>query len=106
MCTEEISMPGFCKFFRLCSQRQRRLANTGSTYQTMRGGKVHIPEVKPLEEVNDLHKQKIDRLIEIALEVEKKFEHHLGQMHRIALSTDDIALREYIEKKLTLPSCM
>ncbi|KAF7237859.1 hypothetical protein EG68_11101 [Paragonimus skrjabini miyazakii] len=101
--SEEISMPGFCKFFRLCSRRQRRLAEHWINYQTLRGGKVHIPEVKPLEDVSDLHKQKIDSLVEIALEVEKKFEHHLRQLHRIALSTDDIAMREYIEKKLTLP---
>ncbi|KAF5404526.1 Ferritin [Paragonimus heterotremus] len=101
--TEEISMPGFCKFFRLCSRRQRRLAEHWINYQTLRGGRVHILEVKPLEDIRDLHKQKIDSLVEIALEVEKKFEHHLHQLHRIALSTEDIALREYIEKKLTLP---
>ncbi|KAF8567286.1 hypothetical protein P879_05524 [Paragonimus westermani] len=101
--TEEISMPGFCKFFRLCSQRQHRLAEHWINYQTMRGGKVHVPEVKPFEDVSGLYKQKLEHLVEIALGIEEKFEHHLRQVHRIALSTDDIALREYIEKKLTLP---
>ncbi|KAF8567284.1 hypothetical protein P879_05522 [Paragonimus westermani] len=101
--TEEISMPGFCKFFRLCSQRQRRLAEHWINYQTMRGGKVHVPEVKPFEDVSGLYRQKLDHLVEIALGIEEKIEHHLRQVHCIALSTDDIALREYIEKKLTLP---
>ncbi|KAF7234435.1 hypothetical protein EG68_11922, partial [Paragonimus skrjabini miyazakii] len=59
--TEEISMPGFCKFFRLCSQRQRRLAEHWINFQTMRGGKVHVPEVTPLEHCSEQSKKEVEK---------------------------------------------
>ncbi|KAF7233107.1 hypothetical protein EG68_11623 [Paragonimus skrjabini miyazakii] len=101
--TEEISMPGFCKFFRLCSQRQRELAEHWINFQTMRGGKLNVPEVKPLVQVNDLSKTDLGKIVVIALETEKTVEQYLRELHKIARSKEDVAMGEYIEKKLMLP---
>ncbi|KAF7233108.1 hypothetical protein EG68_11624 [Paragonimus skrjabini miyazakii] len=101
--TEEISMPGFCKFFRLCSQRQRRLAEHWINFQTMRGGKVHVPEVTPLEHCSEQSKKEVEKIVLIGLETEKKVEQYLRELHKIARSKEDVAMGEYIEKKLMLP---
>ncbi|KAF7237860.1 hypothetical protein EG68_11102 [Paragonimus skrjabini miyazakii] len=101
--SEEISMPGFCKFFRLCSQRQRRLAEHWINYQTLRGGKVHVPEVTPLEHCSEHSRKDVEKIVLIALETEKKVEHYLRELHKIARSKEDVAMGEYVEKKLMLP---
>ncbi|KAF8572198.1 hypothetical protein P879_00428 [Paragonimus westermani] len=101
--TEEISMPGFCKFFRLCSQRHRELVEHWINFQTMRGGKLNVPEVKPLVQVNDLSKTDLEKIVVIALETEKTVEQYLRELHKIARSKEDVAMSEYIEKKLILP---
>ncbi|KAA3670510.1 ferritin heavy chain [Paragonimus westermani] len=101
--TEEISMPGFCKFFRLCSQRQHRLAEHWINFQTMRGGKVHVPEVTPLEHCSEHSRKELEKIVLVGLETEKKVEHYLREMHKIARSKEDVAMGEYIEKKLMLP---
>ncbi|KAF8563896.1 hypothetical protein P879_11590 [Paragonimus westermani] len=101
--TEEISMPGFCKFFRLCSQRHHRLAEHWINFQTMRGGKLHVPEVTPLEHCCEQSRKEVEKIVLVGLETEKKVEHHLREMHKIARSKEDVAMSEYIEKKLMLP---
>ncbi|KAF7234436.1 hypothetical protein EG68_11321 [Paragonimus skrjabini miyazakii] len=101
--TEEVSMPGFCKFFRLCSQRQRKLVEHWINYQTMRGGKLNMPEVKPFVQVNDFSKMDLEKIVVTALETEKTVEQYLREMHKITRSKEDVAMGEYIEKKCTLP---
>ncbi|KAF5395283.1 Ferritin [Paragonimus heterotremus] len=101
--TEEVSMPGFCKFFRLCSQRQRKLVEHWINYQTMRGGKLNVPEVKPFVQVNDFSKMDLEKIVVTALETEKTVEEYLRDMHKITRSKEEVAMGEYIEKKCTLP---
>nr|AAG17056.1 yolk ferritin [Paragonimus westermani] len=100
--TEEISMPGFCKFFRLCSQRHRELVEHWINFQTMRGGKLNVPEVKPLVQVNDLSKTDLEKIVVIALETEKTWSNTYVNCQDRTVQ-EDVAMSEYIEKKLILP---
>ncbi|VDP18849.1 unnamed protein product [Echinostoma caproni] len=97
--TEEMNMPGFCKFFRLCSLRTRRIAEHWTNWQTMRGGKLYVAEVKPLTQINDIWQQGIEKLLHIATELEKKMEQMVRQLHQIARSKEDVATAEIIEQK-------
>ncbi|TPP64561.1 Ferritin [Fasciola gigantica] len=97
--TEEVNMPGFCKFFRLCSLRNRNISEHWINWQTMRGGKFVAPEIKPLVQVNEIWQLGIEKMLQTATEMEKKLEQMVRQLHQTARSKDDVATCELIEQK-------
>ncbi|CAL8100927.1 unnamed protein product [Calicophoron daubneyi] len=96
---EEVSMPGFCKFFRLCSLRTRKMSERWINWLVMRGGKLQISEINPLYPAGDILQQGIEKLLSYALETEKKLEQQMRYVHQVARSKGDLATAEFIENK-------
>lgn len=96
--TEEVNFPGFCKFFRLCSLRARKICEHWINWQTMRGGKFIVQEVEPLIQVDEISQQGIERMLQLAADLEKKLEQMVRQLHQVARSKEDMATWELIEQ--------
>ncbi|KAA0187753.1 Ferritin [Fasciolopsis buskii] len=101
--TEEVSMPGFCKFYRLCSLRTRKMSEQFINWQTMRGGKLSVTEIKPLVSSNELWHQGLEKLAELAVDIEKRVEEQLRHVHQVTMSKEDMATSEYVNSKFLIP---
>ncbi|CAL8100930.1 unnamed protein product [Calicophoron daubneyi] len=95
--TEEVSMPGFCKYFRMCALRVRKVAESTINWQTVRGGKFQIGEVQSLVPPTNIWQHGIEKILLTAVEVEKNLEHQLHQACQIARGKDDFATAERLE---------
>ena len=97
--SDEINMPGFCKYFRHRSTTTREMSETLINYQVLRGGRFMINEIKPMFPINEMFQYNIEKMISCALEMEKQIEQKLRQLYSIARSKEDVTTCEFIEKK-------
>ncbi|TPP64563.1 Ferritin [Fasciola gigantica] len=95
--SEQTSMPGFCKLFRLCSTRTRNIAQYWIRWQVMRGGKLQLSSVRPLLDTNEIWKSGISSLVQQAVDVERKLEQSWRQLYEILRTRGDISGYELIE---------
>ncbi|CAL8100924.1 unnamed protein product [Calicophoron daubneyi] len=96
--SDEISLAGFSKYYSFCAMRARRLAQQWIHWQTLRGGKLNINEVKPLVQSSEISHQGIEKIAQQSVELEVKVEQVLRQLHHVARSKDDVATTEIIEE--------
>ncbi|VDP80958.1 unnamed protein product [Echinostoma caproni] len=95
--SEQTNMPGFCKFFRLCSLRTRSIAQYWIRWQTMRGGKACLGQVRPLFDVNEFWKSGLNSLVQLAVDTERKLEQQWRKLHQLMQNKSDIAGFELVE---------
>ncbi|VEL11944.1 unnamed protein product [Protopolystoma xenopodis] len=105
--SDNVSMPYFSEFLRLCGVRMRQTAESLIEYQAIRGGQWQLPEsMKPLVSVPIMsHNEKdinglICHLIELGLEMERKTEQYLRDLCQVATGKQDIETVGYIQKSL------
>ncbi|VDP92695.1 unnamed protein product [Echinostoma caproni] len=101
--TEEVSMPGFCKFYRLCSLRSRKMSEYWINWQTMRGGKMMVSEIKPMIACNELCQQGLEKLVETGVDIEKRVEEQFRHLRQVTQSKEDWATVEYVDRKFLIP---
>ncbi|TPP64562.1 Ferritin [Fasciola gigantica] len=101
--TEEISMPGFCNFYRLCSLRTRKMSEYLIKWQTMRGGKMNVTQLNSLASSSEFWQQGLEKLVELGVDIEKRIEEQLRYVHKVVKSKEDVATAEYVERKFLVP---
>ena len=93
---EDISLPGFSKFYNKCSEEEREHAKKLMKYLNKRGGRVVLQDInKPESEEwgNGLNS------LQVALDFEKKVNDSLLALHRLASSNLDSHLTDYLEEE-------
>ncbi|VEL32212.1 unnamed protein product, partial [Protopolystoma xenopodis] len=104
---DNISMPCFGEFLRLCAMRMRHTAELMTKFQLIRGGQWQLPEsLKPLVSLPVVSQNEKDvnnvmrRLVELALEAERKTERYLRELCQAASSKQDIDTCGFVQTTL------
>lgn len=91
---DDVALPGFYKFFKKASDEEREHAEKLMKYQNNRGGRVVLREIAKPEKnewANGLE------ALEAALELEKKVNQSLLDLHTVASNFQDAHLSDFIE---------
>ncbi|RNA39700.1 soma ferritin-like [Brachionus plicatilis] len=91
---DDVALPGFYKFFKSSSDEEREHAEKLMKYQNKRGGRVVLREVAKPEK--DEWGSGLEAL-EAALELEKKVNQSLLDLHELASKNNDAHLTDFIE---------
>ncbi|VEL39340.1 unnamed protein product [Protopolystoma xenopodis] len=103
---DNISMPCFGEFLRLCGMRMRHTAEQMVKYQLIRGGQWQMSEgLKPLVALpvinqNDDINSMIWRLMELGLETERSTEKYLRELCQVASSKQDVETCGFVQSSL------
>lgn len=91
---DDVALPGFHKFFKKASDEEREHAEKLMKYQNKRGGRVVLREISKPEKnewASGLE------AVEAALELEKKVNQSLLDLHMVASNNNDANLSDFIE---------
>jgi len=91
---DDVALPGFSKFFAHNSEEEREHAEKLMKYQNKRGGRVVLQDVKRPEK--DEWGTGLDGL-QAALDLEKKVNQSLLDLHAVATSHNDANLTDFLE---------
>ncbi|KAJ3680883.1 hypothetical protein LUZ60_015372 [Juncus effusus] len=95
---DNVSLPGFAKFFKESSEEEREHAEKLMIYQNKRGGRVRLNSiVMPLTEFDHEEKGEALYAMELALALEKLVNDKLLNLHSIATRCNDPQLTDFIE---------
>ncbi|VDP74506.1 unnamed protein product [Echinostoma caproni] len=98
--SDEISMLGFSEYFRLCCLRMRTIADKLCQFQTTRGGHLILGEVRSMIQMSNWNECTVDKLIHLALDMEKQFEQRLNELCVLAKQKNDSVTAEFVESTL------
>lgn len=93
---DDISLPGFSAFFKHCSEEEREHAEKLMKYVNKRGGRVTLQDVK--KPSRDEWGTGLEAM-QSALELEKKVNQSLLDLHRVASDAVDPHLCDYLEEE-------
>ena len=91
---DDVSLPGFSKFFKNCSLEEREHAEKLMDYLNRRGGRVALQDIKKPEK--DERASGLDAL-QAALVLEKKVNQSLLDLHALATKHADPHLTNFLE---------
>lgn len=93
---EDVSLPGFSKFFNEMSKQQRDHSEKLMKYLNIRGGRILLKEIKKpeLDEWNNGL-----RALEIALDIEKTQNASLLSMHKVPSERVDPQMTNFLEEE-------
>jgi len=92
----DVALPGFAKFFKHNSDEEREHAEKFMKFQNKRGGSVVLQNVQRPD--NDSWGTGLDAL-QTALDLEKKVNQSLLDLHALASSHNDAHLSDYLESE-------
>ncbi|KAF7260456.1 hypothetical protein EG68_02858 [Paragonimus skrjabini miyazakii] len=93
--SDRMAMLGFSEYFHLCCLRARIMAERLIHFLTARGGHFTMVDVKSM--VPSSTENKIEGLLQFVIDMEKRLETMLTDLHSTANSKNDIMTREFIE---------
>ena len=91
---DDVALPGFSKFFKHNSDEEREHAEKFMKYLNKRGGRIVLQDVKRPEKTE--WGTGLDGL-QAALDLEKKVNQSLLELHALASKHDDAHLTDYLE---------
>ena len=92
----DVALPGFAKFFKHNSDEEREHAEKFMKFQNKRGGSVVLKDIQRPD--NDSWGTGLDAL-QTALDLEKKVNQALLELHGVASSRNDSNLCDFIESE-------
>jgi len=93
---DDVALPGFHKFFSKSSEEERGHAEKFMKFQNKRGGRVVLQDVKKPE--RDEWGTGLDAM-QAALALEKNVNASLLELHKIAVTTNDPHMSDFIEEE-------
>ncbi|XP_059175569.1 soma ferritin-like isoform X1 [Physella acuta] len=93
---DDVALPGFFKFFKKLSDRGRERAEKFMKYQTKRGGRIILQDVKKPD--HDEWGSGLDAMT-TALKLEKNINQALLDLHKLAETKYDTHLDEFVEEE-------
>lgn len=93
---DDVALPGFMTFFKKRSEEEREHAEKFMKYQNKRGGRIILKQIEKPE--RDDWGTALDS-VEAALELEKKVNEALLELHRVADNNGDPQMMDFIESE-------
>nr|CAH8846244.1 unnamed protein product [Trichobilharzia regenti] len=96
--THDLRMTGFHTFFQLCARRHRAIGQNLIDWQTTRGGKYTLTDIRPLTTITQLKdtRDEIKWIVEMAVNVERMLEEKLTEMCVLSRERGDLATEHHI----------
>ncbi|KAK6191575.1 hypothetical protein SNE40_003228 [Patella caerulea] len=91
---DDIALPGFHRFFKKQSDEEREHAEILMKYQNTRGGRIVLHDIKKPE--RDEWGVGLDAM-QISLDLEKKVNQSLLDLHKIADNNGDVSMGDFLE---------
>ncbi|XP_050411236.1 soma ferritin [Patella vulgata] len=91
---DDIALPGFHRFFKKQSDEEREHAEILMKYQNTRGGRIVLHDIKKPE--RDEWGVGLDAM-QISLDLEKKVNQSLLDLHKIAQNNGDVSMGDFLE---------
>jgi len=91
---DDVSLPGFAKFFRKSSEEEREHAEKFMAYQNKRGGRIVLQDIKKPE--RDEWGTALEAM-QVTLQLEKSVNQSLLDLHKVASNHDDAQMCDFLE---------
>jgi len=91
---DDVSLPGFAKFFRKSSEEEREHAEKFMAYQNKRGGRIVLQDIKKPN--RDEWGTALEAM-KVTLELEKSVNQSLLDLHKVASNHDDAQMCDFLE---------